>query len=104
MAPELHGACFLKHTNVKFENFKKFRKNNLDIDNYEIYFCVKINLKLIIFSLSKYDKSAKFSNLETMHSSLDSDPCIIIFAKSKIQKNKIELSFRTLVDPISVNI
>jgi hypothetical protein len=63
-----------------FESFKKIGTKFLMIDNYEIYYCAKKSiLNSLYFELSKNDKTAKISNFQTMHYSLDLDLCICLF-------------------------
>jgi hypothetical protein len=37
----LHVARFLKKSKITLLSFKKFGTKNLDVDNYEIYYCAK---------------------------------------------------------------
>jgi hypothetical protein len=41
MELRLHVARFLKKSKITLLSFKKFGTKNLDIDNYEIYYCAK---------------------------------------------------------------
>jgi hypothetical protein len=37
----LHVAHFLKNSKITLLRFKKIGTKNLDVDNYEIYYCAK---------------------------------------------------------------
>jgi hypothetical protein len=37
----LHVARFLKNSKITLLRFKKFGTKNLDVDNYEIYYCAR---------------------------------------------------------------
>jgi hypothetical protein len=53
----------LKNSKMVFKSFKKIRTNNLDIDNYGIYYCAKTQSKTrCMLDLAKNDKCMNLVN------------------------------------------
>jgi hypothetical protein len=67
MELELYVAHFFKSKMI-FKSFQKIRTKNIEIENYEIYYCAKKSiLNSLYFGLSKNNKLAKISNFQTIH-------------------------------------
>jgi hypothetical protein len=103
MAPKLHRAL-LKKIESSIWKFQKNRdKKSWCRYLWDLLLYKKSIRNSLYFSNSKNDKSAKISNFETVHCSLDLDLSICHFWWAQ-NIMSFGLRFYTLVDPIIVNI
>jgi hypothetical protein len=80
MELELHVAYFFEKIKNNIWKIQKIQnKKSWDRQLWDLLVCKKSILNSLYFGLSKNDKSAKISNFQNVHCSLDLDLCICNF-------------------------